>query len=91
MNVVCDIIGSKYYVGVQLTKGFLHKGLRPFNHPAAIKPPLAGIRDEERNLRETYFKFLDSASRILKQDGRIMTINLKANAFRSAVLKTGGD
>jgi 23S rRNA G2445 N2-methylase RlmL len=42
VNVVCDVVGSKCYVGVQLTKDSLHKRFkRPFNHPAAIKAPLA--------------------------------------------------
>jgi 23S rRNA G2445 N2-methylase RlmL len=42
VNVICDVIGSKCFVGVQLTKESLHKRFkRIFNHPAAIKAPLA--------------------------------------------------
>jgi len=182
VNVVCDVVGSKCYVGVQLTRESLHKRFdRPFNHPAAIKAPLAygmlriagvddgdvlldpfcgggtipieaaqvwdgsvnifgsdinnrflegarrnaeaagvekhvsfriadarrleefyepsidrivtnppyGVRmDREKNLRETYFNFLNSASKIMKPDGRIVVISLRAAAFRSIVFKT---
>lgn len=182
VNIVCDVIGSKCYVGIQLTRESLHKRFeRPFNHPAAIKAPLAygmlriaGVEDgdvlldpfcgggtipieaaqvwdsritiygsdvnsrflegarrnaeaagvekhvslriadarrledyydstidrvvtnppygvrmgREKNLRETYFRFLNSASKIVKPDGSITVISLKATAFRSIVFKT---
>ncbi|MEM1557442.1 MAG: THUMP domain-containing protein [Thermoproteota archaeon] len=182
VNIVCDVVGSKCYVGVQLTREPLHKRFeRPFNHPAAIKAPLAygmlkiaemkngnvmldpfcgggtilieaaqvwdgritilgsdinsrflegakmnikaagveeyvslkiadarrldefydfkvdkivtnppyGVRlGRERNLKELYLEFLNSASKIMKPDGRIVIINLKATAFRSVVFKT---
>ena len=42
VNVIVDVIGSKCFVGIQLTRESLHKRFeRPFNHPAAIKAPLA--------------------------------------------------
>jgi len=182
VNVICDVIGSKCYVGIQLTRESLHKRFeRPFNHPAAIKAPLAygmlrmaevrdgdvildpfcgggtilieaaqiwdgrikilgsdinsrflegarsnieaakvgkyvslkiadarrleeyydvkvdkivtnppyGVRlGKERNLKKLYLDFLNSASKIIKPDGRIVIINLKANAFRSIVFKS---
>jgi len=182
VNIVCNVTGSKCYVGVQLTRESLHKRFeRPFNHPAAIKAPLAygmlriaGVREgdvlldpfcgggtipieaaqiwdgrvkifasdinsrflegarrnaeaagvgkhvsfriadarrleefydssvdrvvtnppygvrmgREKNLRETYFSFLNSASKIVKAEGRIVLISLKATAFRSIVFKT---
>jgi 23S rRNA G2445 N2-methylase RlmL len=182
VNVVCDVIGSRCYVGVQLTRESLHKRFeRLFNHPAAIKAPLAygmlkiaGVNDgdvlldpfcgggtipieaaqvwdgritifgsdinngflegarrnakaagvekhisfriadarrleefydsnidrivtnppygvrmgREKNLRETYFNFLNSASKIMKPDSRIVTISLKATAFRNTVFQT---
>ncbi len=182
VNVVCDIVGSKCYVGVQLTRESLHKRFeRPFNHPAAIKAPLAygmlkiaevkdgdvmldpfcgggtilieaaqiwdgrimilgsdinsrflegammnikaagveehvslkiadarrldefydakvdkivtnppyGVRlGREKNLKKLYLEFLNSASKIMKPEGRIVIINLKATAFRSIVFKT---
>lgn len=41
-NIACNVIGSKCYVGVQLTRESLHKRFeRLFNHPATIKAPLA--------------------------------------------------
>ncbi|MEM2940428.1 MAG: THUMP domain-containing protein [Thermoproteota archaeon] len=181
-NIVCDVIGSKCYVGVQLTRESLHKRFeRPFNHPATIKAPLAygmlriaeikegenlldpfcgggtilieaaqtwdgrikifgsdinkrflegakrnakaagvekhisfmiadarrleefygsnmdkivtnppyGVRTgRERNLKETYFEFLNSVSKTIELDGRIVVITLKATAFRNIILKT---
>lgn len=182
VNIICDVVGSRCYVGIQLTRESLHKRFeRPFNHPAAIKAPLAygmlrmaDIRDgdtlldpfcgggtilieaaqiwdgrikilgsdinsrflegacknikaagveeyvsletadarkldeyysreidkivtnppygvrlgRERNLKELYWSFLNTASRVMKPDGRIVIINLKATSFRSLVLKT---
>ncbi|MEM2275829.1 MAG: THUMP domain-containing protein [Thermoproteota archaeon] len=182
VNIVCDVIGSKCYVGIQLTRESLHKRFeRPFNHPAAIKAPLAygmlkiaevkngdvmldpfcgggtilieaaqvwdgririlgsdinsrflegarmnikaagveeyvsikiadarrldefydvkvdkivtnppyGVRlGRERNLKELYLEFLNSAFKIMNPDGRIAIINLKATTFRSIVFKT---
>jgi 23S rRNA G2445 N2-methylase RlmL len=182
VNIVCDVIGSKCYVGVQLTRGSLHKRFeRPFNHPAAIKAPLAygmlriaeikegdalldpfcgggtipieaaqtwdgritifgsdinnrfldgakrnakaagvekyisfriadarrleefygsdmdkivtnppyGVRmGREKDLKEIYFKFLNSASETMKPEGRIVIITLRTKAFRNTVLKT---
>jgi len=182
VNIVCDIVGSKCYVGIQLTRKSLHKRFeRPFNHPAAIKAPLAygmlriaevedgdvildpfcgggtilieaaqiwdgritilgsdinsrflegariniravgveeyvslkiadarrldefydakvnkivtnppyGVRlGKERNLKELYLEFLNSASKIMKPEGRIVIINLKATSFRSIIFKT---
>ncbi len=42
VNVICNVFGKRCYVGVQLTRESLHKRFkRPFNHPAAIKAPLA--------------------------------------------------
>ena len=42
VNIRCDVIGRRCVVGVQLTRDSLHKRYeRPFNHPAAIKHPLA--------------------------------------------------
>lgn len=42
INVICEAIGNKCFIGLQLTKNSLHKRfVKPFNHPAAIKPPLA--------------------------------------------------
>ncbi|MDW8033455.1 MAG: THUMP domain-containing protein [Nitrososphaerota archaeon] len=181
VNIICDIVGSRCYIGIQLTRESLHKRFeRPFDHPAAIKTPLAygmlrmaDVRDgdtlldpfcgggtilieaaqiwdgrvkilgsdinsrfldgasknikaagverhillktadarrlneyysveidkivtnppygvrlgRERNLKGLYWDFLNSASKIMKSDGRIVIINLKATAFRSLVLK----
>lgn len=42
VNVFVEVIGRKCWVGVRLTRESLHKRFKkPFNHPAAIKAPLA--------------------------------------------------
>jgi len=52
VNVFMDIIGKKCYVGLLLTREPLSKRFdRPFNHPAAIKPPLAYAMLELANIR----------------------------------------
>lgn len=182
VNVRVDVVGSKCWVGIQLTRESLHKRFeRPFNHPAAIKAPLAyamlrlaelkdgeilldpfcggatlpieaaqvwdgrikiyasdiskkflegakanakagkvskyikfkvadarkleeaynfkidkivtnppyGVRILERkNLKPLYKEFLISASKVLKEEGKIVIINLKANSFRNLIFET---
>lgn len=42
VNVFVEVVGTKCWVGVRLTRESLHKRFKkPFNHPAAIKAPLA--------------------------------------------------
>lgn len=181
VNVICDVIGRKCFIGLQLTKESLHKRFeKVFNHPAAIKAPLAyamlrlaelkeseilldpfcgggtipieaaqtfrkikifasdinenflegakknakaakvenlinfkiadarnldkfynfeidkivtnppyGVRiAKEKNLKSLLSKFLESASRILSENGNIVIINLRAGLFRNIVLRT---
>jgi len=53
LNVICDVIGNKCVVGLQLTKDSLHKRFkRVFNHPAAIKAPLAFAMLKLANIKE---------------------------------------
>ncbi|RLE59632.1 MAG: hypothetical protein DRJ35_05355, partial [Thermoprotei archaeon] len=53
LNVIVDVIGKKVFVGLQLTKGSLHKRFeRKFDHPAAIKAPLAYAMLRLANLRK---------------------------------------
>ena len=181
LNVICDVIGNKCIVGLQLTKESLHKRFkRVFNHPAAIKAPLAyamlklaeikenetlldpfcgggtipieaaliydkkikilgsdinekflegaklnaksakvdkfikfkianarklnefynfidkivtnppyGVRMSKRkNLKSLYFDFLNSAKKVLKENGKIVLITLRAGSFRTIVFRT---
>ena len=53
LNVICDVVGNKCFIGLQLTKESLHKRFeRIFNHPAAIKAPLAYAMLKLANLQK---------------------------------------
>jgi putative N6-adenine-specific DNA methylase/tRNA (guanine6-N2)-methyltransferase len=53
LNVIVDVIGKKVFVGLQLTKESLHKRFeRKFDHPAAIKAPLAYAMLRLANLKK---------------------------------------
>ncbi len=42
IEIIVDVIGKRCWIGVSLTRDSLHKRFeRPFQHTAAIKPPLA--------------------------------------------------
>jgi len=56
-----------------------------------ITNPPYGVRLETRvgRLKDLYEKFLVSASRVLREDGKLILICLKANMFRYLLFKTG--
>jgi len=49
-----------------------------------------GVRMKRRNLKELYMKFLGSSYEVLRSNGRIVALTLRANSFRSLALNAGG-
>jgi tRNA (guanine6-N2)-methyltransferase len=53
-----------------------------------ITNPPYGVRMEKKNLKEFYRKFLLSSAKVLKDDGKMTMITLKANMFRHILFAT---